>query len=190
MASDSSELDELLRLWLAPDVRRILDHRIARSFRSHRRFSLGIASPRFPSTTTEVSMKRCNACEQVFEDKFSFCPIDATPLNDLAAAVVGEGQRSAVRGRRLVDSSAFATQKKLVEMFPAACKGEFRVTMIDSTSLLQRLAKELRFLIVQLKQIWPAVKRDPIGFGRRAFVAGSQQLRRTLSARDIARKRA
>jgi TonB family protein len=31
-------------------------------------------------------MKRCNACDEVFEDKFSFCPVDATPLNALAAA--------------------------------------------------------------------------------------------------------
>ena len=27
-------------------------------------------------------MKRCNACDQVFEDKFVFCPADATPLTN------------------------------------------------------------------------------------------------------------
>ena len=35
-------------------------------------------------------MKRCKACGEEFEDKFSFCPVDATPLNSLAAAVAGE----------------------------------------------------------------------------------------------------
>ena len=30
-------------------------------------------------------MKKCIACEEEFEDKFSFCPIDGTPLNTLAA---------------------------------------------------------------------------------------------------------
>ena len=34
-------------------------------------------------------MKTCTACEEQFEDKFSFCPVDGTPLNLLAAVVAG-----------------------------------------------------------------------------------------------------
>ena len=34
-------------------------------------------------------MKRCTACEEEFEDKFSFGPGDGTPLNCLAAALKG-----------------------------------------------------------------------------------------------------
>ena len=123
-------------------------------------------------------MKRCNACDEEFEDKFSFCPVDATPLNSLAAAVAGER----ADGDAQIDSHALATEEKLPgEMVPASGR-EFRVTMIDNTSLLERLIRELRFLVDQLRQAWPAVKEDPIGFGRRAVVEGRLRLRRTLAA--------
>jgi TonB family protein len=62
--------------------------------------------------------------------------------------------------------------------------GEFRVTMIDNTSLLERLATEFRFLIEQLRQVWPDVKRDPIGFGKSALVASGLRLRRVLTTPD------
>jgi TonB family protein len=48
---------------------------------------------------------------------------------------------------------------------------EFRVTMIDNTGLPERLARELRFMIQQMRRAWPAVKRDPIGVGKNAIVA-------------------
>lgn len=128
-------------------------------------------------------MKRCNACDEEFEDQFSFCPVDATPLNNLAAAVVGGGQRPEVRGRRSVDSYAIATEENLLmEMFPPASRREFRVTIIDNTTLLERLTRELRFLVRQLKQVWPDVKSDPVGFGRRVVVEGWLRLRHTLAA--------
>ncbi len=127
-------------------------------------------------------MKRCNACDEEFEDKFSFCPVDATPLNSLAAAVAGGGQRSEVRGRRSVDSHPLASQEKLVEVFPAASRREFRLTMIDNSSLLERLAREFRFLVRQLREVWPEVKEDPVGFGRRAVVEGRLRLRATQAA--------
>jgi TonB family protein len=128
-------------------------------------------------------MKRCNACDEEFEDEFSCCLVDATPLDKPLAAIVGEGQRSEVRGRRSVDSHALAAQQDLpVEIFPAANRREFRVTMIDNTTLPERLARELRFLVYQLKQAWPAVKRDPVGSGRRAVLEVRLRLRRALSA--------
>jgi TonB family protein len=54
--------------------------------------------------------------------------------------------------------------------------------MIDNTSLLERLARELRFLVHQMKQAWGAVKRDPVGFGKHVVVEGRLRLRRTLAA--------
>ena len=59
---------------------------------------------------------------------------------------------------------------------------EFRVTMIDSTSLIERLAIEIRFLGHQLEQSWPDFKRDPLGFGKGAVTKGKQRLRRALRA--------
>ncbi|HEY5883185.1 MAG TPA: hypothetical protein VIT88_00775, partial [Pyrinomonadaceae bacterium] len=66
-------------------------------------------------------MKRCKACDEEFEDKFSFCPVDATPLNELAAALVGED----------------------------LTRLEFRLTMMNSVALPERLATEVRFAIEQ-----------------------------------------
>lgn len=125
-------------------------------------------------------MKRCNACDEEFEDKFICCPVDATPLDSLAAAGVGEHANE----HQGIDSRAIVTDEKLLRgLFPAAGR-EFRVTMIDNTSLLERLARELRFLGRQLRQAWPDVKSDPVEFGRRVVVAGRLRLRRTLAAPD------
>ena len=43
---------------------------------------------------------------------------------------------------------------------------EFHVTMINSTGLTERLANEIHFAIQQVRREWPALKRDPIGFGK------------------------
>lgn len=59
---------------------------------------------------------------------------------------------------------------------------EFRVTMIDSTTLLERLATEISFLAHQLRQAWPDVKSDPFGFGKRFVVEGRLRLGRALAA--------
>ena len=121
-------------------------------------------------------MKRCNACDEEFEDRFSFCPVDATPLNSLAAAVVSEHVGEPVKS----DAREIATAEKLREMFSKPGR-EFRVTMIDNTSLLERLARELRFLVQQLRQAWPDVKSDPVGFGRLVITEGTLRLRRRLA---------
>ena len=33
-------------------------------------------------------MKQCSTCQEQFADKFSFCPVDGTPLNGFAANTV------------------------------------------------------------------------------------------------------
>jgi TonB family protein len=123
-------------------------------------------------------MKRCNACEEEFEDKFSFCPVDATPLNSLAAAVVAERENEPAQ----IESRARVTKEELLREMPYTSEREFRVTLIDNTSLLERLARELRFLVLQLRQAWPDVKSDPVGFGRHVVVKGALGFRRTLAA--------
>ena len=123
-------------------------------------------------------MKRCNACDEEFEDKFSFCPVDATPLNGLAAAVVAESENE----RAQIESRAPVTEEKLLKEMLSTSEREFRVTLIDNTSLLERLARELRFLVLQLRQAWPDVKSDPVGFGRHVVVKGALGFRRTLAA--------
>lgn len=59
---------------------------------------------------------------------------------------------------------------------------EFRLTMIDNTTLLERLAREIGFLLHQLRRAWPLVKSDPFGFGQRIVVEGRLRLGRALAA--------
>jgi TonB family protein len=62
----------------------------------------------------------------------------------------------------------------------SAC--EFHVTMIDNRTLLERLAKEVSFLVRQLRRAWPEFKSDPLGFSRSVFADGGLRLRRALAA--------
>jgi len=59
---------------------------------------------------------------------------------------------------------------------------EFRLTMIDNSTLLDRLAREISFSAHQLRQAWPEVKSDPVGFGKRVVVGGRLRLDRLLAA--------
>jgi TonB family protein len=63
---------------------------------------------------------------------------------------------------------------------------EFRVTMLDGASLLERLTTELRFLIYQLRLAWTAWRRDPIGFSRSTLLEGWLQLRRAAAPNAVA----
>ena len=63
---------------------------------------------------------------------------------------------------------------------------EFRVTMIDNACLLERLARELRFLLYRLRVSWAAWKRDPIGFSRSTLLEGWLQLRRAAAPNAVA----
>jgi len=67
---------------------------------------------------------------------------------------------------------------------PKLCveSSRFRVTMIDNTGLPERLVRELRFLVQQLRQAWPDMKRDPIGVTQRALMASTLRLSNALAA--------
>src|SRR5258706_2817692 len=36
--------------------------------------------------TVEVAMKRCNSCDEAFQDKYSFCPVEGKPLVEIVPA--------------------------------------------------------------------------------------------------------
>ena len=101
-------------------------------------------------------MKRCNACYAVFEDNFTFCPVDATPLS-LQEVVNAEVSSSLNRP-------------------------EFQLTMIDTAGLPKRLASETRYLSSRLRLAWPKLKRDPIGFAKSFVSESGESLRRVVAA--------
>src|SRR6266478_10088543 len=76
------ELKGLLDQWNTPDPSKELDQRIANSY--HREFGNADAAANsvlLPQSQKEVrAMKFCSTCREEFADKFSFCPVDGTPL--------------------------------------------------------------------------------------------------------------
>src|SRR4030088_1267852 len=98
-------------------------------------------------------MKRCEACGEEFQDKFSFCPVDGTSL----------GSRPGGEQRY---SSASA---------------EFHLTLIGEEALTRRLGHQLSFVADQIKQAWPSFKNDPIAFAATQVVEGKRVIKRTLT---------
>jgi TonB family protein len=100
-------------------------------------------------------MKKCTACGEEFQDKFSFCPVDGTSL----------GIRPGGEQRDSYDSA------------PA----EFHLTLISEEALARRLGNQLSFVADQIKQAWPSFKNDPIAFAVRRVAEGQQEFKRTLA---------
>jgi TonB family protein len=57
---------------------------------------------------------------------------------------------------------------------------EFKVTMIDDATLCQRLSNELSFLLAELKNAWPSLKKDPIGFLRRGLMEHAKAIKQSV----------
>jgi len=83
------ELKSLLERWNAPGPSRVLDKRIANSFAREFSDADGLSQSVLLTQRREevVSMKFCSRCEEEFADKFSFCPVDGTPLTPVSAKV-------------------------------------------------------------------------------------------------------
>ena len=83
------ELKSLLERWNAPGPSRVLDKRIANSFAREFSGADGLSQSVLLTHRREevVSMKFCSRCEEEFADKFSFCPVDGTPLTPVSAKV-------------------------------------------------------------------------------------------------------
>lgn len=79
------ELRGLLNSWSAPEAPGSLDQRVAASYQqmSSERFS-SILDPLRGNEV--VKMKFCNSCQEQFADRFSFCPVDGTPLTAVPVA--------------------------------------------------------------------------------------------------------
>ena len=77
------ELHSLLEQWKAPDAPQSLDNRVTAAYNS----LMGDAAARLDSVLNPmkgrevVTMKFCKTCQEEFADRFSFCPVDGTPLS-------------------------------------------------------------------------------------------------------------
>src|SRR6476661_4720413 len=121
------ELKSLLERWNAPGPSRVLDKRIETSFA--REFSGGDGlsqSVLLPHRREEVvSMKFCSVCKEEFADKFSFCPVDGTPLTVVTPPVedpsvtVTRDPSATINRDTVLESAAPAYNEQAVANEPA-----------------------------------------------------------------------
>ena len=91
------ELRVLLNKWSTPEASGSLDQRVTASYRqSMSSMDERLSSALDPQRDSEVvKMKFCNSCQEQFADRFSFCPVDGTPLSAISAPTVAPANRSA-----------------------------------------------------------------------------------------------
>jgi TonB family protein len=178
------ELKSLLERWLAPEPSKTLDQRVANSY--HRE----IGSPGrshsvlLPESQKEVvTMKFCPRCKEEFADKFSFCPVDGTPLNVLVSEPDREVMSATSFSEPLVANSPALAAAGSVAL---VSRGEYHLTFVDDAGLVARLSDALKEVAHESQLTWPEFKRDPFGFSKRLVVGYGQAGWRFLSRPNVA----
>jgi TonB family protein len=191
------QLKSLLDRWIVPEPSRVLDKRIATSFQREVKGADGLSqSVLLPQRREEVVlMKFCTRCEEEFADKFSFCPVDGTPLTavelkpdeDPSLTVSKEESEPWVENNgsypneSVVDSTPVSTQPVFAATSALALREEYHLTIMDDAGLLARLSHELKDVSHEYELTWPEFKRDPFGFTKRTFIGYGQMLKKFLS---------
>jgi TonB family protein len=180
------ELKSLLDRWIAPEPSKALDQRVVNSYHKE----MGNADPAvnlvpFPQSHKEVvTMKFCSNCKEEFADKFSFCPVDGTPL----IAHVPEPEKKVVKSESFSESVG-SSEPVLSGAGGAGAvaleRGEFHLTMIDDAGLIGRLAKELADVAHEYQLTWPEFKRDPFGFTKRSLIGYGQMASKFFANRNV-----
>ena len=183
------DLKNLLERWITPEPSKTLDQRVANSY--HMEFGStemagSILLP--PSHEEVVKMKFCSTCKEEFADKFSFCPVDGTPLNAVAVAepeVVHTppppvAQPIAAHSPMMVAAAAAGGGMAMVP------RDEFHFTFMDDAGLTSRLFDALKGVAHESELTWPEFKKDPFGFTKRGAVGYGQAGWRVLSQPNVA----
>src|SRR6185369_17159840 len=183
-----NELKSLLDRWVAPGPSRVLDKRIETSFIREFSGADGLSqSVLLPHRREEVvSMKFCSVCKEEFADKFSFCPVDGTPLATVTPpvedpSVTVNRDPSVTVSRDTVAESAASINQVPVESEPnwvasgntssaPALRDEYHLTFLDFFGLVARRSHEIT--VVPHASLFRsiAVNRAPFGFTTGGFV--------------------
>ena len=209
------ELKALLERWTTPGPSRVLDKRIETSFVREFSGAEGLSQPELLPLRREevVSMKFCSKCQEEFADKFSFCPVDGTPLTVATAPVMAAPLANVVDDPSVTVSknpepaatnwvAAQAEQPEITEPIYATSnigaanglantatalvlRDEYHLTFLDDAGLTSRLGHELKDTAHQYQLTWPEFKRDPFGFTKRTFVGYGKMVRKFLGKPNV-----
>ena len=196
-----SELKSLLKRWVAPGPSRVLDERIKTSFAREFSGADGLSqSVLLPHRREEVvSMKFCSVCKEEFADKFSFCPVDGTPLSAVTPPVedpsvtVNRDPSVTVSRDTVAESAASINQVPVEPAWVAstntssalALRDEYHLTFLDDSGLVARLSHQVKDVAHEYELTWPEFKRDPFGFTKRAIVGYGQRGRQFLGKPNV-----
>ena len=178
------DLQSLLERWIVPEPSKTLDQRVANSYHREMGSADAVAeAAQFPQGQNEVvKMKFCSTCKEEFADKFSFCPVDGTPLNVL----VSEPENKVVNSPSFTDSvSAGSPVLAGTGSVALVQRGEYHLTMIDDAGLVGRLAKEVAYVAHEYQLTWPEFKRDPFGFSKRSLLGYGQMAAKFFANRNV-----
>jgi len=209
------ELKALLERWTTPGPSGVLDKRIetsfAREFSGAGRLS-GFTESQpvlHPLRREEVvSMKFCSKCQEEFADKFSFCPVDGTPLTAVVPNVADDPSITVSRNDQppviqaaaaysetanpaepvhidsgtnwgAASSAASSTSQALAQ------RDEYHLTFLDDAGLTSRLTHELKDVAHEYQLTWHEFKRDPFGFTKRTIFGYGGMLRKFLGKPNV-----
>jgi TonB family protein len=204
------ELRSLLRQWSVPDAPGSLDERVAAAYQQ------AISNPTLLSNSAlnsqrgseVVTMKFCDTCQEQFADRFSFCPVDGTPLSAVPettanapsietsrpAAETATFQRPAAVPFEASTPKTTPVEASIPRSAPAASVpvaaassgllGEYHLTILEDQGLVSRLAGEIGGVAHNYQLTWPEFKRDPFGFVKRSFQGYGQMATRFFARRD------
>ncbi|HET9525527.1 MAG TPA: energy transducer TonB [Pyrinomonadaceae bacterium] len=153
-------------------------------------------------------MKFCSKCQEEFADKFSFCPVDGTPLTAVAASVADDpsitvsknDQPPAIQAAAAYTDHADATEPVHIDSgadwaaasstpsstsHALALRDEYHLTFLDDAGLTSRLLHEVKDVAHEYQLTWPEFKRDPFGFTKRTFVGYGGMLRKFLAKPNV-----
>ncbi|MDQ2855386.1 MAG: hypothetical protein M3R68_03585, partial [Acidobacteriota bacterium] len=195
------ELSALLKIWQAPKPSMALDERITSSYLRETSQASVLNDSILPKTDNEVvKMKFCSMCKEEFADKFSFCPVDATPLTAVpqttepsVTAVPANGGAVLLnsepdRGFEPAFESAFAAETAYAGVPESSAlveRSEYHLTIMNDSGLVSRLGHELKDVTHEYELTWPEFKRDPKGFIKRSFVGYGEVAKRFLGAPNV-----
>jgi hypothetical protein len=187
------ELRTLLERWQPPERSVSLDMRVSSSYL--REFDqVGFLRDALPLAMTDnevVTMKFCSRCQEEFADKFSFCPVDGTPLSLIEVQPDEPSITASPISREHLFTASEPEAELTAEAYPAAnasgpqtMRGEYHLTIMNDTGLASRLGGELKDVAHEYELTWPEFKRDPIGFVKRSAIGYGQMAARSFGNRN------
>jgi TonB family protein len=185
------DLKDLLRQWRVPETPASLDNRVAAAYQQSTSQTASVSALYSERDSEVVNMKFCNTCQEEFADRFSFCPVDGTPLT--AVPVAAASQPAPPKTVSPVETvtaapAAFsvpATVSAASSGVAAGNIGEFHLTILEDRGLASRLAGELANVAHNYQLTWPEFKRDPFGFVKRSVQGYGKMAGKFFSSRDV-----